>query len=78
MASAETINGRPTVILAPFFLYGSVAAGVLISRLGWPIKRMGTDSAGMGAAGIPVSWLLLGAGVGSAPLGFSSPSINRH
>lgn len=58
------------MILALFFHYGSAAAGVLISRVGLPIKRMGTDSAEMGAAGTPVSWLL-GVGVGSAPLGFS-------
>lgn len=46
------------MILALFFHYGSAAAGVLISRVGSLIKRMGTDSAEMLASGIPVSWLL--------------------
>lgn len=72
---AQTIKGRPTVILALFFHYGSAPAGVLISRLGVPIKRMGTESAEMGAAGTPVSWLL---GVALAAHRSDSPSINRH
>lgn len=67
---AQTIKGRPTVILALFFHYGSAAAGVLISRVGLLIKRMGTDSAEMWASGIPVSWLL-GVSIGRESLWFS-------
>lgn len=55
---AQTIKGMSTVILALFFHYGSVAAGVLISHVGLLWKWMSTDLAEMGAPGVPMSWLL--------------------